>query len=412
MDIGAAGGNLILFFSVLVGLILVALLVFSYAAYSFLLTLINTAAGNDEVIWPGDPIQDWLFKVWYLGWLLALWTVPASFIVGVFGLPRPLFMLCVAAVVWLMFPVGLLSSLSAESRLVVFRPVIARLLLKHVGPTLRFYGSSGLVVLVGGAFSYAALFGLHSRVAAALDQPVLLVPLAAALGAAGCLIYGRLLGRIALIISRSDSASRKKRHLERPQEVDRVESFDPWSTPEANLPAEDKPRPRHHEPRKELPKKKQLQAGKPKRAFDPWAVPAEEPIRKPARPSSPTPGFPDDPYGPAEGSYEVMAEGAAFPPEPSPPFSRLEEKVESYGVSASSEGAPSKLPPPVLPEVSKLEEELAAPRRLPPLPDRPLLAGVYSFPFYQQAIGPFGTLAFGFLGVLALSRLLLHLFPF
>src|ERR1700747_3245138 len=136
MDIGAAG-HLILFFSILVGLILVGLLVFSYAAYSFLVTLIDTAAGTDEIIWPGEPIQDWLFKIWYLGWVLAVWAVPASLVVGAFGLRWPVFALWLVAFLWFIFPVALLSSLSAQTWLVVFRPTIVRLLVKHVGATLH-----------------------------------------------------------------------------------------------------------------------------------------------------------------------------------------------------------------------------------------------------------------------------------
>src|SRR5947209_11126748 len=106
MDVAAAG-HFILFFSILVGLILVGLLVFSYGAYSFFVTLIDTAAGSDEIIWPGEPIQDWLFKIWYLGWVLAVWAVPATFALGVFALPRPIFAAWLGGFLWLVFPVGL-----------------------------------------------------------------------------------------------------------------------------------------------------------------------------------------------------------------------------------------------------------------------------------------------------------------
>ena len=163
MDIGAAG-NLIIFFSLFIVLVLVGLLVGSYAAYSFLLTLSNTAAGNDEVLWPGEPITDWLFKVWYLGWLLAPWAVPASLVLGLTQLPVPLTALCLTALLWLIFPVTLLSSLSAHSQFVVLRPTIIRWLLKHFGATLCFYASSGLVVLICAALGYAAVFGLGGAV--------------------------------------------------------------------------------------------------------------------------------------------------------------------------------------------------------------------------------------------------------
>jgi len=377
MDIAAAGA-LILFFSILIALILVGLVVFGYAAYSFLVVLSNTAVGNDEVIWPGEPIQDWFFKVWYLGWLVAVWAVPASFVVSLVGLPRPFIAVGVAACLWLLFPVGLLSSLSAESQLVVLRPFIVLQLLKHLGASLRFYVSSGLLVGVCGTLVYAAVFGLNYR---GLDQPLILIPLAAVACATGGLIYARLLGRTAFMTGQSSS--------------------DKSSVLEADTPAAEKPR-----------QKKKLRARKPSRAFDPWAVPGEEPARK----TKPTPSrapLPEDPYGPAEGTYEVLAEEAFAPPgKPRPGQGALEqEEVEPYAVSVPTE-PPSKLPSPVTPGSLKFEEELAAPRVLPPLPDMPLVTGVYSFPFYPQSMGPWGTLAAGLFGVIALSRLLVYLYPF
>jgi hypothetical protein len=408
MDIAAAG-NLLIFFSVFVASILVGLLVLSYAAYSFFVTLTSTAAGNDEVIWPGEPITDWLFKVWYLVWLLGVWAVPASLLIGVFGLSRPLFVLCLAGVLWLVFPVALLSSLSAPSRFIVLRPMILALLLRHFGVTLRFYAGSGLVVLVCGALSYAALFGL--RQVALFDQPVISVPLAAMVGGAGCLIYARLLGRFALIISQSPTGRRKKQSQGRPEEGDRVESFDSWSLPHAEHPAEEQPGP-HRPPRNEVPPKKKLRARKASQAFDPWAIPKDEPIRKKTKPTPSAASLPEDPYGPAEGTYEILPdEGASPQGEPPPRPSRLDkEEAEPYAVSASSQETLPRLSP-VHAEVSKLEEELAAPQRLPPLPDWPLVMGIYSFPFYPQTVGPCGTLMLGFLGLLGLVRLVLFVFP-
>jgi hypothetical protein len=408
MDIAAAG-YLLIFFSLFVASILVGLLVLSYAAYSFFVTLTSTAAGNDEVIWPGEPITDWLFKIWYLGWVLAVWAVPASLLVGLFGLSRPLFALCLAGVLWLVFPVGLLSSLSASSRFIVLRPMIIALLLRRPGVTLRFYAGSALVILVCGALSYAALFGL--RPIAQFDQPVIMVPLAAIFGGAGCLVYARLLGRLAFIISQSPTGRRKRHGQGRPAEADRVETFDPWSPPPAEQPLEEQRGP-HCRPRKELPQKKKLRARKANRALDPWAIPPDEPIRKKTKPTASDASLPDDPYGPAEGTYEILSEAGAPPQAELPPKrSGLDqEEAEPYAVSAPSEGTPSR-PPSVQPEVSKLEEELAAPRRLPPLPAWPWVTGVYSFPFYPQTVGACGTLMVGFLVLLGLLRLLLFVFP-
>src|SRR5262249_8746141 len=105
MGLAAGMANALLFFMLFVALILAALIVFSYAAYSFLVAFVNTAAGNDEVHWPGDPIQDWFFKLWYFLWLLAFWVVPVSLILGILGLPPFRAAGIVLTVLWLIFPV-------------------------------------------------------------------------------------------------------------------------------------------------------------------------------------------------------------------------------------------------------------------------------------------------------------------
>ena len=213
-----------------------------------------------------------------------------------------------------------------------------------------------------------------------------------------------------MLISQPSSGKRKERERKPSGYVPPVETFDPWSLPDEKSRVHEKPKPRQ-EPDRQLAKQKKMRHKKRSGAHDPWAVPAEEPIRKTMKPTPPAAPAPEDPYGPAEGSYELTPEGAPLPPEPLPRRSVFEEEEpEPYGVSASA--PPSKLPPPVVPEVSKREEELAAPRRPPAVPDRPFLAGVYNFPFYQQTAGPCGTLALGFLGVLVLARLLLAISPF
>src|SRR5262245_7644925 len=130
MDVGAAG-SLIIFFMLLILEVMLGFLALSYAAHSFLAIVVDTAAGSDEVVWPGDPLQDWLWKPWYLAWLVAFWLVPVSLLVGLLALP--LWKTCLLGLVlfWLIFPVSLLSSLSAGSRWVVLRGAIAVQLLRR-----------------------------------------------------------------------------------------------------------------------------------------------------------------------------------------------------------------------------------------------------------------------------------------
>src|SRR5438445_6742303 len=135
MLMGAAG-NAILFFFAGVGIVVVGGFVLSYAAHCFLVVLEGTAAGNDAVVWPDEPMVDWLWKPCYLGWLIAFWFVPAwlildVFIGGVLQVPVPNYYALLLGVVWLLFPISLFSSLSAHSRLVVMRLALLRRLPRH-----------------------------------------------------------------------------------------------------------------------------------------------------------------------------------------------------------------------------------------------------------------------------------------
>lgn len=380
MDIAAAG-YLILFFSLLVALVVVGLLVLSYLAYSFLVVLSNTAAGNDEVLWPGEPIQDWFFNAWYLAWVVAVWAVPTSLLVGFLGPPRPLFAVYVGACLWLLFPVGLLSSLSAESRLVVLRPMIIRSLIRHPGTTLGFYISAALVLALCGGLTYAAVFGIGFQ---GLDQPFIWMPLAAVFCAAGSLIYARLLGRLAWITSQARGEEE--------------------SVPDKKSERMEEPAP----PRKKTKRRPK----KTSHAVDPWAVPEKEPPRKPAKAAPSRAALPEDPYGPAEGSYELVAENAPPAPDNHPVRNPNDEEVASYAVSPPAGKARGRLPGEEPPEVSRYEMELAAGRELPPLPALPLVTGVYSFPFYSRAVRPCFILTLGLFAMIGLLRLLLYVVPF
>src|SRR5437660_7434780 len=122
-DYGAAL-QVLVFLTVTVIQILLSLAVFSYCGHSFLNIFVNTTAGNDEVLWPKDPYQDWIFKFFFLLWILAVWTVPAGLLLGILELPRPLFFAALVGLLWLVLPVTLLSSLSASSSLVLLRGLI------------------------------------------------------------------------------------------------------------------------------------------------------------------------------------------------------------------------------------------------------------------------------------------------
>jgi hypothetical protein len=388
MNIGAAG-ILIIFFALFIAAILVSLFVASFAAQVFLVILVGTAAGDDEVRWPGDPLYDWFLRVWHFIWILGVWSVPAFFIMKLAKAPPAVSVAGIVALLWLIFPVSVLSSLSAQSNFVIFRPIILWAMLKHFGTLVGFYLITGILLAICTALWYAGILGDHA----------IALPLAAFAGAMSFLIYARLLGRIGLLVSWY-KPGRRRQGAPPPEEADKVQIFDPWSLPEE----EDKD-PANPEAAPRPPRSKKKPAFKKKRktadekAYDPWAITPDE-VHAAATTSEP-----EDPLGPVLGSYGLAAADALPPP---PPRADMPDAgLEAYGVAEADAERITPIQPLATPAVAKQELELAIRRRPPPPPARPLTTGVFNFPFYQQCLLPLVGLSLGFLAIGGLLRLLL-----
>ncbi len=107
---------------------------------------------------------------------------------------------------WLFFPVGLLSSLSAESKWIVFRSSIVGVMLRVFPSTLMFYILTSVLAVGTAALWYAAVFK---------EGGLALVMLAGPVGAAAFLIYARLLGRLSMMIHRRNPSKAELDDLER-----------------------------------------------------------------------------------------------------------------------------------------------------------------------------------------------------
>jgi hypothetical protein len=212
MMLGAIGSLLVFFFATM-GVVIIGLYYLAYAAHCFLVILEGTAAGDDAVVWPDEPMFDWLWKLFYLASLVAVWFAPAWLFIDVLlgralRMPVPPAYAVLLCVLWLLFPISLLSSLSANLRWMILRPALLGQLARHGVAAVGFFAMTGILVLVVAAVGYFALFRL----------PVV-VPVAAMGAATGVLVYARLLGRLGWVIAERDSQptspARKKRKRKR-----------------------------------------------------------------------------------------------------------------------------------------------------------------------------------------------------
>src|SRR5438094_6775214 len=130
---GSAVLALFFFAPVLEAQVILGLALLSYAAHSFLLVVQETAAGNDAVVWPlGESWHDRLGSFLTLVRMLLVWLALAYVVLALLELPPVLFGALATGLVWVFFPLSLLSSLSAPSPWMILRPQVVWRLVKRL----------------------------------------------------------------------------------------------------------------------------------------------------------------------------------------------------------------------------------------------------------------------------------------
>jgi hypothetical protein len=389
MDISVAAASFIFFFC-LVALVLLTFIIGTYAAYSLFVTLVSTASGSDEVIWPGEPLQENVPLFIFFCWILAVWAVPAYFVLdyaGVTGL-RCLFL--IIGFLWFMFPISLLSALSGSSRWIIFRSAVVQLFAKQAPTVLGFYLSTLALVVICTWIFYQGATG-----------PIPAIGAAGLVGAAWVLIYGRLLGRLAWLLS--ETRLKKKRKKNGKVEESEVQVIGSWGpTEDDDDEADDEAKESDTELELQMPpgqkKMKRLRDRFPAADSRTAPPPEEPPVKLPA-PVLNAAGE-EDPLGPSTGSYGIAAEQATpIQPSNEAQTAPTDPELQAFQMAPHSESAPVSLPPSATPELTKLERELLGPRTPKPPPRPLLLKGVYTFPFYSTSLRAFASLAFGLIAM-------------
>jgi hypothetical protein len=359
---GAMAGG-IMFFMLLVGTVILGVYTLAYTAHIVLTVIDTTAAGSDEVAWPDEPYLDWLWKFVYMFWLVAVWLVPLVFVSrwlldtlpAAAALPR---ILAAAAVLfWLLFPVSMLSSMSATSRWVIFAPALLPRLAGRAGSVVMFYLLTGPLLAVGvGALLLLLYVG-----------PALLVPVGGLGVAAVLLVYFRLFGRLALQLRFTRDRERRPRVGRRVAPQVRAAARVARSAPRggviraSDLPPVNAP-------------DEEARVGYDVRLED---VPQPEPDAAPRS---------RRPVDAEEGRYD-LADGPAT-------------------VATSRGPLPAKLLNP-----SEYELDLAGRGRATRPPKHPWSEGVWLFPFWAANRGPLVWMALGFTMMGTFFRLMLSFVP-
>jgi hypothetical protein len=343
----------LMFMLTLVAGAIIVLCVLTYAMHCLLVVVRDTAAGNDEVIWPAEPFQDWAGDALRLVGVILIWLAPVGVLaralrhVWLPDDPGLRFLLLAVPGLWLFFPVALLSSLSGSSRWFVFRPVVVWNLLRVAPAAFAVYVLSAFLAAAVAALGYAVI----------ASGKIIVAPPAAAGTAAALLIYARLLGRLAWKMGQLPSSVRKPTKKARPK-AGVAEAPDPWAAPDEPI-----------TPEETDPEWEKTPYGRKRRRVKGYGLAREEP------PQPQPEVVPDEGYTPLD-----MAPASSIterPPLPEPPdFDRRIRKRPKR--SAASKGS--------------------------------LFGGVFTFPGYGPTRTPWLLLSLGFLAVSGAAYALVSLY--
>jgi hypothetical protein len=242
---------------------IVGLIVVAHAAHYFL-TIVESSATpyvrnvswsgrpfrewiRDGVNWPDEGFIDYFAKGFYFAYLVGIFAGPAV-IAGRLAVEAgsPWATAIAGALFWLAFPIGLLSSLSSDSRWTPFRADVVGSLARRPGKTFAFYLLCAPVL--GVVFLTFDLILLRTdRVSVA--WAIGLSPLAVL----AFFIYARLLGRLGLIVTFARPAEREVKGAKRRRPKRRrkpAPAYDPttrWVGPKEEIPDEPPSRAQPHE---------------------------------------------------------------------------------------------------------------------------------------------------------------------
>jgi hypothetical protein len=126
-------GLIIIFVAAFAGFAIWTMIYLTIAAHYFLTTIVDSSAGNDEVEFTGDVgVVEWWWKPFLCLWVLGIWIVPVSAILlPVVAHSAQVYAICWIGLLWLIFPVSLMSALYTQSWLFLLHPVMLWRMLRH-----------------------------------------------------------------------------------------------------------------------------------------------------------------------------------------------------------------------------------------------------------------------------------------
>lgn len=151
----AGAGSIIIFVVALVGCVIWSGIFLTFAAHYFLTTIIDSSGGHDEVHYPSEAIVDWWWKPIFCAWILGALVVPVLMVLAPFLARQPAALfICLGLVLWMLYPIGVLSALYSQNWLFFLHPGIVGRMLRHYGA----FAYVHLITLISASICAVVLF--------------------------------------------------------------------------------------------------------------------------------------------------------------------------------------------------------------------------------------------------------------
>jgi hypothetical protein len=189
---------------------------------------------RDGVNWPDDLFTDYFAKTFYFAYMIAIWAGPAVLFGRLLFPESPLSLVVAGTAFWLFFPIGLLSSLSSESRWTPFSSSVLAALARRPGKTLAFYLLSAPILAI--VFLTFDLILLNTS-KLTMAWAIALSPVAVLF----FFIYARLMGRLGMVLTFAQPAEpeAKPEPPKKKKKKRSVPAYDPktrWTVPKEENP--------------------------------------------------------------------------------------------------------------------------------------------------------------------------------
>ncbi len=103
-----------------------------FASHYFLVTVIDSSAGHDEVDYPRESLIDWWWKPLFCLWILGFWVVVLSILLTpLLAVSPKSYGICLVLLILFFYPLGVLSALFTSNWLFFLHPIIIARMLKH-----------------------------------------------------------------------------------------------------------------------------------------------------------------------------------------------------------------------------------------------------------------------------------------